>query len=197
MTSTQILVNQQRNEQSSFTSQDIQLNLQLIDTYSVIIRSPIILSKVISKLDLDTTPDLLAEKITVTSAQNSQVVNITVHDPNIRIAVDIANATVEVFQTEIQHLMNVDNVKILSPAIELKNQLPIKPDPILNSVVAGVIALLLGIGISFLLDYLDLTVKTEQDVEKLTGLPIIGIVSHISGKEVSKQVKEMRKRKGK
>ena len=195
MTSTQVLVNQQRNEQNSFTSQDIQLNLQLIDTYSVIIRSPIILSKVISNLELDTTPELLAKKITVSSAQNSQVVNISVQDSNIRIAVNIANATVDVFQAEIQHLMNVDNVKILSPAIELKNQIPIKPDPILNSVIAGVIGLLLGIGIAFLLDYLDITVKTEQDVEKLTGLPTIGIVSHISGKEVAKQVKEMRKRR--
>ena len=195
---TQILVNQQKSKQNQFNSQDIQMNLQLIETYNVIISSPIILSKVIDKLELDTSPDLLAKKIKVNSAQNSQVVNISVQDPNLRSAVDIANSTVEVFQEEIRTLMNVDNVKILSPAVKVKNQIPIKPDPILYMAVAGVIGLLLGIGITFLMDYLDITVKTEQDVEMLTELPIMGLVSHISDKEISRtrQSRKKRKRKG-
>lgn len=195
--STQILVNQQQSEQNQFNAQDIQMNLQLIETYSVIIKSPIILSKVIKKLELDTSPDLLAKKITVNSAQNSQVVNISVQDPNMRKAVDISNSTVEVFQEEIRTLMSVDNVKILSPAVELTKKVPIKPDPILNMAVAGVIGLMLGFGIAFLLDYLDMTVKTEQDIEKLTGLPIIGLVSTISDKDVKrkKQSKDSRKKR--
>lgn len=195
--STQILVNQQQSEQSPFSTQDIQMNLQLIETYSIIIKSPIILAKVIEKLELDTSPDLLAKKITVNSAQNSQVVNISVQDPNIRQAVDIANSTVEVFQEEIRTIMNVDNVKILSPAVQLAKKVPIKPNPILNMVVAGVIGLMVGFGVAFLLDYVDMTVKTEQEIEKLTGLPIIGLISPISDKEVkrAKQSKASRKKR--
>lgn len=196
--STQILVNQQQSEQNPFNAQDIQMNLQLIETYSVIIKSPVILSKVIKKLELDTSPDLLAEKIAVNSAQNSQVVNISVQDPSMHKAIDIANTTVDVFQEDIRTLMNVDNVKILSPAVQLKNQTPIKPDPILNMAVGGVIGLMLGLGVAFLLDYLDMTVKTELDIESLTGLPIIGLVSLISDKEINgtKQSRDRRKRKG-
>ena len=83
------------------------------------------------------------------------------------------------FQEEIQILMNIDNVNILSPAIHVKNQSPIKPDPILNMAIAAVIGMMLGVGITFLLEYLDTTIKTEQDIEELLGLPILGLLAHI------------------
>ena len=108
--STQILVNQEKTDATNFNSQEIQANLQLINTYNVIIKSPAILSLVIEELDLDTTTTALTEQITVNNAENSQVVNITVQDPDPKRAVDIANKTAEVFQTEIKNLMKVDNV---------------------------------------------------------------------------------------
>lgn len=194
---TQILVNQQKEEQQPFSTQDIQTNLQLISTYSVIIKTPAILSKVIDKLDLQTSPGALGSRITVGSAQNSQVVNISVQDTNHRQAVDIANATAEVFQQEIQTLMNVNNVNILTPAVHVPKPSPVKPDPMMNMAIAAVIGLMLGVGIAFLLEYLDTTVKSEQDVEELLGLPILGLVGSIPDDGVGKKVmKRRKKRKG-
>ena len=178
--STQILVNQQKVEQNQFNTPYIQANLQRINTYNVIITSPAILSKVIEQLDLNTTPAALKGKITVNSAQNSQVVNVSVEDPEPYMAVDIANTTAEVFQEEILKLMNVDNVNILSPAVLSDNPTPIKPDPFLNMAIAAVIGLMIGVGIAFLLEYLDTTVKTEQDIEEFLDLPILGLVSPIT-----------------
>ena len=195
--STQILVNQQKIEQQQFNSQDIQTNLQLINTYNVIIKSPAILSKVIENLDLDTTPAALTNKITVTNAQNSQVVNISVEDPEPFKAVDIANTTAQVFQEEIQKLMKVDNVNILSPAVHVENPSPIKPNPVLNMAIAAVIGLMLGVGIAFLLEYLDTSIKNEQDIEDILQLPILGLISpipEINNVNVTSQIKSRRKR---
>ncbi|WP_313238088.1 YveK family protein [Sporosarcina ureae] len=183
--STQILVNQQKTEQQAFDSQDIQTNLQLINTYNVIIKSPVILSQVIEQLDLDITPVALNAQLTVNSEQNSQVVNVTVQDPEAHKAVDIANTTAEVFQKEIVNLMKVDNVNILSPAVYAENPKPVKPNKELNVAIAAVIGLMIGVGIAFLLEYLDTTVKTEQDIEELLGLPVLGLVSPISDKLVN------------
>ncbi|MDW0116291.1 Wzz/FepE/Etk N-terminal domain-containing protein [Sporosarcina thermotolerans] len=197
--STQILVNQQKGVQNQFNTQDIQTNLQLINTYNVIIKSPAILSKVIEDLDLSTTLATLNGKITVNSAQNSQVVNVSVQDSSPNMAVEIANTTAEVFRVEIQKLMNVDNVTILSPAVLSNNPSPIKPDPFLNMAIAAVIGLMLGVGIAFLLEYLDTTLKTEQDVEELLGLPIIGLVSKITVKDMpddKKKTKRKRRKRG-
>ncbi|MFF2753491.1 YveK family protein [Psychrobacillus sp. NPDC058041] len=194
--STQILVNQQKIEQQQFNTQDIQTNLQLINTYNVIIKSPAILSKVIENLDLNTTPAELTNKITVSNAQNSQVVNISVQDAESYKAVDIANTTAQVFQEEIQKLMKVDNVNILSPAVQLENPVPVKPDPILNMAIAAVIGLMLGVGIAFLLEYLDTSIKNEQDIEEILQLPILGLISPIPvNKDVDLVTKIMPRRK--
>lgn len=182
--STQILINQSKSETSPFSSSDIQTNLELINTYSVIIKNPAILSKVIDKLDLNTTPAKLYPQIKVNSEQSSQVVNITVQDTKYQRAVDVANTTVEVFQEEIVKLMNVDNVNVLSPAVFIENEKSIKPDSILNMVIASIIGLMLGVGITFLLEHLDTTIKTEQDIETLTGLPVLGVISPITEKDI-------------
>ncbi|KXH86878.1 YveK family protein [Sporosarcina sp. HYO08] len=192
--STQILVNKTQNDPNQFNAQEIQTNLQLINTYNVIITSPAILTEVIERLDLDRSPNGLKSQITVNSAQNSQVVNLSVQDPNPYVAADIANTTAEVFQEKIQTLMNVDNVNILSPAVLAADPKPIKPDPYLNMAIAAVIGLMLGVGIAFLLEYLDTTVKTEQDIEELINLPILGIVSPIVEKDPATERKSARSR---
>jgi len=193
--STQILVNQKTSEQQNqIQTTDIQTNLQLINTYNVIIKSPVILSKVIEILDLNTTPSALSNQITVSNANNSQVVNISVQDEQAFLAVDIANTVAQVFQEEVKELMNVDNVNILSPAELPENPSPVKPNKMLNMAIALVIGLMVGVGLAFLLEYLDTTIKTEHDVEELLGLPILGFVSKITdaNSEVPLTVKSKR-----
>ncbi|MFD1929269.1 YveK family protein [Sporosarcina siberiensis] len=193
--STQILVNQTKSESPSFNSQDIQTNLQLINTYNGIIKSPAILSIVIEDLDLDITHTQLHNKVTVSSVQNSQIITVAVQDPNPYKAVDIANAIASVFQKEIVTLMNVDNVNILAKAEIPENPSPIKPDPKLNMAIAAVIGLMLGVGLAFLLEYLDTTMKTEQDIEELLGIPILGHVSPISDKDLKDSKLEITNRR--
>ncbi|WP_223634667.1 YveK family protein [Planococcus sp. 4-30] len=178
-TSTQILVNQEQTEASQLTNQNIQTDLQLINTYSVIIKSPAILDEVSSQLGLDMSVEQLNEKITVATAENSQVVNVTVQDEDPAKAVEIANKTAEVFEGEIMELMNVDNVSILSPAVLKENPSPVAPNPMLNMAIAAVIGLMLGVGIAFLLEYLDTSIKTQQDIEDILGIPMLGIISPI------------------
>ena len=179
-TSTQLLVNHTSNPEAQFSSGDIQTNLQLINTYSVIIKSSAILDLVRDELDLKITTNALNEKISVSSQQDSQVVNIVVEEEDPNTAVLIANKTAEIFQREIINIMNVDNVTILAKAEigETPNQ--IKPQPILNIAISLVIGLMVGVGMVLLQEYLDNTIKSEQDIEKQLGLPVIGVVGLIN-----------------
>lgn len=174
--STQILVNQSKNEQSTYSVGEVQTNLQLINTYNVIIKSPAILDKVAEQLDLDKTGQQLNAQISVASEQNSQVVNLVVQDADPQRAADIANTTAEVFKKEIKNIMNVDNVSILAEASVGEHQSPVKPQPLLNIAIALVVGLMAGVGIAFLLEYLDNTVKTESDIEQLLNLPVLGAI---------------------
>ncbi|TPF15930.1 YveK family protein [Priestia megaterium] len=176
---TQILINQAKNDQQLYNNQAIQTNVQLINTYNDIIKSPAILDKVIKELTLDRSAQSLSSQIQVSNAQNSQVAQIIVQDTSAKRATDIANTTASVFQKEVPKIMNVDNVSVLSKATLAQSASPIKPQPFLNVAIAIVVGLMVGVGLSFLLEYLDNTLKTEQDIEKLLELPVMGIVTTI------------------
>ncbi|MFC7786750.1 YveK family protein [Rossellomorea sp. GCM10028870] len=185
--STQLLVNKSnQDQQNSFNVGEVQTNLQLINTYNVIMKSPAILDIVIDDLKLDMTTKELNEKITVQSEKDSQVVNISVQDEDPKQAAAIANKIAEVFQTEIVKIMNVDNVSILAKAELGENPSPIKPQPLLNIAIAVVVGLMAGVGLAFLLEFLDNTVKTEQDIEKGLELPVLGVIPTITDSEFQK-----------
>lgn len=176
---TQILVNQAKSDEQLYNTQTVQTNVQLINTYNDIIKSPAILDKVIKELKLDGSAQNLSDQIQVTSAQNSQVAQIVVQDTSAKRATDIANTTASVFKKEVPEIMNVDNVKVLAKAMLGQSTSPVKPQPLINIAIAIVVGLMVGVGLSFLLEYLDNTLKTEQDIENLLELPVMGVVTTI------------------
>lgn len=184
--STQILVNQKKQEGSTMIQAgEIQTNIQLTNTYKVIIKSPVILDQVNEKLNLNMTAQALTGKINVANEKDSQVISVTAEDKDPKVARDIANATADVFKGEVAKIMNVDNVTVLSKAEVAENQSPIKPVPMLNVAIAFVVGLMASVGLVFLLEYLDNTVKKEEDVESLLGLPVLGIVARMDEETAS------------
>ncbi|MEB9969990.1 Wzz/FepE/Etk N-terminal domain-containing protein [Bacillus cereus] len=177
--STQILVNQKKQDGTMIQAGEIQTNIQLTNTYKVIIKSPVILDQVNEKLNLNMTAQALTGKVNVANEKDSQVISVTAEDKDPKLARDIANATADVFKGEVAKIMNVDNVTVLSKAEVAENQSPIKPRPMLNVAIALIVGLMAAVGLAFLLEYLDNTVKKEEDVENLLGLPVLGIVARM------------------
>lgn len=189
--STQILVNQKASEQPYLNQSDIRTNIDLINTYNEIIKTPTILDLVKEELNLT---ESLSNLITVGSSNNSQVMKITVEHTDPQMAVNIANTTANVFKEQIVKIMNVDNVSILSPAELPENPVPVKPNPMLNMAIGLVVGLMAGVGLAFLLEYLDNTIKTEQDIERLLELPVLGAIAEIDIEEEMHSAKEAGKR---
>ena len=61
---------------------------------------------------------------------------------------------------------------------------PIRPRKLLNTALAGMVGLMLTTGILVLREYLDNTVKTSDDIEKLIGLSAIGYIAEMQNKNV-------------
>ncbi len=176
--SSQFIVNQKVAE-NEVDANTIRTNVEMINTYNEIIKSPTILNEVIESLSLDSTAASLAGSLTVSSEQNSQVVTVSVENPSQSEAASIANEIVSTFQKEIPDIMNIDNVSILTVAEHLDDPSPVKPNVTLNTAIGLVLGLMLGLGLAFLLEYFDTTVKTVEDIKKITDVPVIGQVSTI------------------
>ncbi|WP_147802796.1 YveK family protein [Alkalicoccus halolimnae] len=176
--STQLLVNQSAaDSQQEFTSDELETSRELINTYSVIITSSRILDPALEELNLIRSVDELRSQVSVSDSEESQIVTIRVQDENPDAAVEIANTIGAVFQEDIIDIMNVDNVSLLSPAELEENPSPVAPDPVLNMGVAFVVGLVLAVGLAFLLEFLDRTIKSEEDVEEKLGIPILASIS--------------------
>jgi Capsular polysaccharide biosynthesis protein len=55
---------------------------------------------------------------------------------------------------------------------------PVKPNKKLNVLLAFVVGLMAAVGLAFLLEFLDNTIKTSSDVEELLGIPVLGVISN-------------------
>ena len=163
---------------------DITMYQKLLKTFSEIAKSRMVSEKVIKDLSLSISPDALQKKITVTSVGDTQMMTIKVTDLDPQIAASIANKLANIFKSEVAQLMKVQNVEIIDPAVVPTS--PIKPRPTLNMAIAFVLALMIGVGLAFLLEYLDHTVKTPDDVEKFLELPVLGTIPDVEVNSVGR-----------
>ncbi|CRK81666.1 YveK family protein [Neobacillus massiliamazoniensis] len=158
------------------------------NTLQVIIKDSTILGKVVKQLGLPQSPEALAGQITVTSIDNTQVVSIGVTYTDPKRAADIANTTATVFKAELPNIVssnNVRDVSILSNASV--NPVPINHNQKMKIVIALVIGGVIGIGLAFLLDSLDDTLRSNNEVEEILGLPVLGRVSRANKKNLKKK----------
>jgi succinoglycan biosynthesis transport protein ExoP len=83
-------------------------------------------------------------------------------------------------------LQNTPNIVQIEPASV--PDLPIRPRPVMNTVLAAVIGLMLAAGIVFFIEYLDDTLKTPDDVERLLGVPVLGFIAEMQYKGKADEV---------
>ncbi|MEI2690892.1 MAG: polysaccharide biosynthesis tyrosine autokinase [Anaerolineae bacterium] len=72
-----------------------------------------------------------------------------------------------------------DNITLTTPAQAAAA--PIRPRVLFNTLLALIVGALIGLGIAFLIEYLDDTIKTPDHVRDLTGLATLGNVIHLEG----------------
>ena len=178
---TQILVTPKKQENDVIDAAQVQSSVTLVNTYRVIIKSPAILEKV--QAEVENAPDnigALNNMITVESEQNSQVINVSVQNTDAALASNVANSVAKVFSEDITDLMNVDNVKVLS--VSGIPTAPVSPNIILNTAIAAVVGFLLGVGLAFLREVLDRRIRTEEQVQQILDLPVLGSIPDIDSK---------------
>ncbi len=156
-----------------------------ITTLKVIIQDSTVLEKVIQKLELPYSSEYLSGKISVGSIDNSQVVTISVVDPDPGQAATIANTVAETYKEEIPKIMDFKDVRLLSEAKEIP--IPINEDQNRTIMIAFVGGIVIGIGLAFLLDSLNNSIRKEHEVEELLGIPVLGSVDKMKKKNMQKK----------
>ncbi|MEY8346735.1 Wzz/FepE/Etk N-terminal domain-containing protein [Bacillus cereus] len=142
--STQLIVNPSAQSNANVIYNEIQANLQLINTYMLVLKSSAILDPVKTNLQLQESTNTLQEKIKIKNEKNTQIMSIIVQDSDPKVAQSIASEVANVFLDHARNKMNVKNIEVLSEAKEA--DYPVKPNKKIYVLAAGILGVLLGIG---------------------------------------------------
>lgn len=171
-------------EQEDTNTSNISLNQQLVSTYSEIVKNRSVLSKVISKLDLDMTVKELADNISVTSIDNTEIIKIEVSATDNVLARDIASEIAKTFIAEVNNIFKLQNVTILSEA-QIEKQ-PYNVSLTKQVTLSGCVGLFISIIVLFLIYYFDTSIKSVEAIENKANLTVLGTVEKVKGKNENK-----------
>ena len=174
---TTMMVNGAKNMTDIASSLDIgsiNLSQKLVVTYGEIVKSRIVLEQTIDSLKLDMTYEQLLRKTTAQQVGGTEILKIAVQDEDPAQAAIIANKISDVFVKEVMRILKVNNVETIDKAIPIEK--PVNVKTALNTAIAMILGLMMGVFTAFVLEYMDNTIKTENDVQKHLDLPVLGLI---------------------
>ncbi|PTU84623.1 capsule biosynthesis protein CapA [Staphylococcus pasteuri] len=172
---TQVLVNQ-KEKKSELMAQEVQSNIQLVNTYSEIVKSPRILDEV-AKKNKKYSASEIKSMLTATTQAESQILNVNVESGSKKDAEKVANDIAKVFSDEMPDIMNVDNVTILSKANGTASK--VSPSLIINLAIGLILGLILALIIIILKEIFDKRIRTEEDIERELNIPVLGSIQKL------------------
>ncbi|AWZ42004.1 chain-length determining protein [Latilactobacillus sakei] len=188
--STEVLVNRKQSTDANAQYNQVQTDVQMINTYKDLITKPVIMDSVTKKINDGKTNKLsndeIADMLSITNNQNSQVFSVTAKADNAYTAADIANMTATTFQKKVPKIMSgTDNVSIISEA--KPNLVPVSPKNGLNLLIGFILGLIIGITIAFIRELMDKTIKDESFLTEELGLTSLGVINNIAPKDLIKK----------
>lgn len=179
---------QSDNAASNSNLNDVNYNLQMLNTYKDIIKEGDALSTEVhnrlkANYDMEMTAAAIKENLEVTQSENSQMFSIAATSDKAVDAQHIANTAAEVFQDTLKDVLNnVDKVTIISKATASTS--PVSPNNKLNLAIGLVLGLMVGVGLAFLLELLDRTVKDQKFITDTLGFTLLGSVPEMTAKDL-------------
>ncbi|CAM3893231.1 YveK family protein [Alkalicoccus chagannorensis] len=152
-----------------------------MNTMTEMINEPLFMDAVIEELSFPISHSEMAERVTSTSGEGSDIIQIDVEHTSAENAVEIANTITEVFPGVVSGTIgNVEVLPLSTADVQVSLDNPVYT-PTNNLLIFGtVLGLLLGIGLALLLDALDDKIRGERDIERAVGLPVIAGISRPS-----------------
>jgi capsular polysaccharide biosynthesis protein len=159
---------------TSSTATEVTVNSKLVATYSELVKSKNILRQVISNLNMKLEEDELRKNITVSSVKETELIEITVINENPSYSAKIANEIAKVFTEKVKEIYNIENVQVVDEA-----EVPSEPSNISHKkdiAIFAIVGLVISIGYVLILNMLDTTVKTPEDIEEGLKLPVLAAI---------------------
>ncbi|MFZ7133066.1 MAG: YveK family protein [Eubacteriales bacterium] len=142
------------------------------------VRSQTVMENAIAKLKLTETPKELLEDLSVTNQEGSNVISLSVLNPDADLATKIVGTIRQEAILFAESAIDLDSIDINGNAVLLSDPI-LEKSPVnikLNTIIGGILGLMVIIFIIFLQIMLNDKIQTSEDVEKYLGLRVLAII---------------------
>lgn len=162
----------------SITYNDLMIGSILINDYQYLATTSTVYREAAEKLGLD---NLNGCSVNVSAVTDTRMIKLSVVSTDPEKAANVANALTEALINRISEIMKVENVTIVEYA-----KVPTGasgPNRSKIVFIATAVGLIIAIGIVIILEFMDNTLQTSEDVEKSLGIPVLAQISKIETEE--------------
>jgi capsular polysaccharide biosynthesis protein len=175
--SAQVWVDQKQGDQQTNLAGTVEGLQTIILTMIHAIDSRPVAEEAIQRLDLKMTPAELLDKLTVEQVESTSFIVLTYEGNDPVEATKIVNTVGQVSSELISERSAAGSqltANVYEKAIEPES--PVSPDPLRNGVLAAVFGVMLGIGLALLMEYLDHSWRSPEEVEQVSGVPTFATI---------------------
>lgn len=172
--STKLFVGKEENSEEVYNSNDIAMYQKLLKTYSETIKTRDLLTSAIKDSKYDLEIGAVSSALTVVPVADTQILQIKYQSKDPKEAEIVLKAISNNFIKTAKELVPNGNVRTIE-AVEMPEK-PVSPNKKMNIAIAFLLGLMVSVGLVFLLEYLDNTYKTKEQLEKELELPVLGVI---------------------
>lgn len=171
----QLVIKQEQPKNNTTTTSETQSNIQLVNTYKIILVSPTVLETVIKNLNLPETTAQLAKQILIENSKDSQVLTVNVLNADRELAKQINQQLIQAATKESDKIMSANNIRVLTKPTE--NMSPVKPNKTLVIGVGFIVGLLVAISIIVIKETMRQHIRDEKELRAIIKATHLGNIN--------------------
>ncbi|WP_322494848.1 YveK family protein [Chloroflexus sp.] len=149
-----------------------------MNSYRELVMQPSVLDQISQQIGLDISGERLMRDVNIQPRPDEQKIVIEVDLPRLDQSQALADAVGERIVAEVNRINATleGTARINVTRIQPARLVEIRPNTRINMLAGAILGLVVGVLLAFVLEYLDDTLKTPEDVERFVGLPTLGAI---------------------
>ena len=178
-TSTKVFIGKEETKAKvkDYDNNEVIMYQKLLKTYSEVIKTKDLAKTAIKDSNVDIKPEELLSNLTIVPLADTQILQIKFKSEMPNDAKKIVSSITEQFIELSSELVPNGNIQILEDVQFPKN--PVSPNKKMNIAIAVLLGLMVGVGLAFLLEFLDDTFKSKDQMERELEIAVIGVIPNI------------------
>jgi protein tyrosine kinase modulator len=179
--SAQVWVDQKQGDQQTNLAGTVEGLQTIILTMIHAIDSRPVAQEAIQRLELDMTPAELLDNLSIEQVESTSFIVLTYRGNDRVEATKIVN-TVGQVSSELISERSAAGSQLTANVYEeaMVPDSPVSPDPLRNGILAAIFGVMLGVGLALLMEYLDHSWRSPEEVEQVSGVPTFATIPEFS-----------------